>query len=129
MDMCRQASFLSKHHEVATFVQNNIPFVLEAKSSDNDQTEWIAVSINATKIINVYHPSPSALDTSQFPSVTPHFIISGDLYCHHENWGYPDSNPNRDRLEDWCSNNDLHKLFDPKQPPSFHSRTEVLTQI
>ena len=30
-------------------------------------------------------------------------------------------NPSRDQHADWCSNNDVHILFDPKQPPSFHS--------
>ena len=94
---------------------------MEAKSTENDQIEWIAVSINDTKMINIYHPPPLALDTPLFPSVIPCFIISGDLNCRHENWGYPDSNPNGDQLADWCSNNDLHTLFDPKQPPSFHS--------
>ena len=106
----------SKHHETATFVCKYIPFVVEAKSSENDQTEWIAVSISDTNIINIYHPPPAALNISQFLSVTSHFIFSGDLDCCHENLVHPDLNLNGDHLADWYLHNKPHTLFDSKEP-------------
>ena len=66
-------------------------------------------------------PSSAALDCHSLPAVSEQFILSGDLNCRHESWGYPDSNQNGNQLADWCSANDLSVIYDPKQPPSFHS--------
>ena len=111
----------SKHHGIATFIKNNINFSHIGNSEEEDPTEWIAIKIGHVEITNVYHPPPAIFDPSCLPAVSEQFILSGDLNCRHETWGYPNANSNGENLANWVSLNNLVTLFDPKQPASFHS--------
>ena len=114
------AATFSKHHGIATFVRNNIKFEHVCNSANDDITEWTTTQIMDIIVTNVYHPpTPAILDPTKLPLTRDHHIISGDFNCHHELWGYSDNNKNGRTLANWCSNNNLTILFDPKQPASF----------
>jgi len=111
----------SEHHGIATFVRSSILFSLVGYSNAGEPNQWITITINGICISNVYHPPPAFLNVSLLPSASDQCIISGDFNCRHENWGYQDSNQNGNRLADWSCTNNLHTLYDPKQPASSQS--------
>jgi len=114
-----------EHHGIAAFVRSSISFSLVGYSNAGDPTQWITITINGICILNVYHPPPAVLNVSLLPSASDQCIISRDFNCRHENWGYPDSNQNGNLLADWSCTDNLHTLYDPKQPASFQSEMEL----
>ena len=58
---------------------------------------------------------------SALPLVQAPAIYAGDFNCQHTDWGYSPTTPDRETLCEWASNTNAQLLFDPKEPPSFHS--------
>ena len=114
------AQILNKQHGLATFVRQDIEWSLEAQSEDDSQLEWLAVKVQDVTIINKYKPPPTHLTRASLPVVNLPGIYAGDFNCHHE-WGYSRSNNDGTCLVEWASANNLTRLYNPKEPDSFHS--------
>ena len=79
----------------------------------------IAAVIDGVRIVNVYKP-PLAMFTG-LPAFAHPTIYADDFNCQHNDWGYSYTTRNGDALSDWASESDLSRLYNNKNPPSFHS--------
>ena len=79
---------LNRIHGLATFVHERLKCTLVDQSPFTSETEWLCVDVDGYKIVNVYKPPPTPLQTSDLP-VFPHPVLySSDFNCPHVNWGY-----------------------------------------
>ena len=115
------ASTRSDTHGIATFVQHQLKWHELGSSDDDSSLEWAATEVEGVTIANVYKPPPYRLKPDEIPLFTKPCIYAGDFNCRSTTWGYCSTNLDGTSLEDWASAGDLHLLYDPKQPGSFHS--------
>ena len=111
----------SKQHGIATFVRSDIGWSALRQSPPNADTEWIATKVQETTVVNVYKPPPTRLSPTSLPVYAAPAVYAGDFNCHHTDWGYKHTTRDGETLTDWASNAGATLLFDPKEPPSFHS--------
>ena len=79
---------LNRIHGLAAFVHERLKWTLVDQSPFTSETEWLCVDVDGYKIVNVYKPPPTPLQTTNLP-VFPHPVkYSGDFNCPHVNWGY-----------------------------------------
>ena len=71
------------------------------------------MAVNGYKIVNVYKPLPTQLQSLDLP-VIPH-------PCHHADWGYEDNSSDSECLAGWASINCLALLYNAKDADSFYS--------
>ena len=114
-------SILSRHHGIATFVRSDLGWAATGQSPPGASVEWLSTRIQATSVVNVYKPPPSTLTVSALPLIQAPAIYAGDFNCQHTDWGYSHTTPDGETLCEWASNANAQLLFDPKEPPSFHS--------
>ena len=94
-------SSLSRKHGLATFVHERLRYTLLDQSPPTLEIEWLCVDVDGYKIVNVYQPPPTRLQTLDLP-VFPHpCLYAGDFNCRHADWGYDDNSPDGDRVLDW----------------------------
>ena len=85
------------------------------------EIEWLCVDIDGYKIVNVYKPPPTRLQSLDLP-VFPHPCLSaGDFNCRHADWGYDDNITDGECLDDWAIINCLALLYNAKDAASFYS--------
>ena len=71
-------SCLNRIHGLATFVHERLKWTLVDQSPFTSETEWLRVDVDGYKIVNVYKPPPTPLQTTDLP-VFPHPVLySGD---------------------------------------------------
>ena len=64
-------SSLSRKHGLATFVHERLRYTLLDQSPLTLEIEWLCVDVDGYKIVNVYKPPPTQLQTLDLP-VYPH---------------------------------------------------------
>ena len=64
-------SSLSRKHGLATFVHERLRYTLLNQSQLTSEIEWLCVDVDGYKIVNVYKPPPTRLQTLDLP-VFPH---------------------------------------------------------
>ena len=73
----------SRKHGLATFVHERLRYMLLDQSSPTSEIEWLCVDVDGYKIVNVYKPPPTRLQTLDLP-VYPHpCLYAGDFNCRH----------------------------------------------
>ena len=78
-------SSLSRKHGLATFVHEQLRYMLSDESPATSEIEWLCVDVDGYKIVNVYKPPPTRLRTLDLP-VFPHpCLYAGDFNCRHAN--------------------------------------------
>ena len=76
-------SSLSRKHGLATFVHERLRYTLLDQSPPTSEIEWLCVDVDGYKIVNVYKPPPTRLQTLDLP-VYPHpCLYAGDFNCRH----------------------------------------------
>ena len=91
------------------------------QSPPTSEIEWLCVDVDDYKIVNVYKPLPTRLQTLDL-LVFPHpCLCTGDFNCRHADWGYDDNSPNDECLAGWASINCLALLYNAKDTASFYS--------
>ena len=81
----------------------------------------MCVDVDGYKIINVYKPPPTQLQTSDL-LVFPHpCLYDGDFNCPHADWSYVANSVDRECLAGLENINNLALLYNPKDSVSFHS--------
>ena len=84
-------SSLSRKLGLATFVYKQLRHTLLDQSPPTSQIEWVCVDVDGYKIVNVYKPPPTRLQTLDLP-VFPHpCLYAGNFNCCHADWGYDDN--------------------------------------
>ena len=74
-------SSLSRKHGLATFVHERLRYTLLDQSPPTSEIKWLYVDVDGYKIVNVYKPSPTRLQTLDLP-VFPHpCLYAGDFNC------------------------------------------------
>ena len=72
-------SSLSRKHSLATFVHERLRYTLLDQSPPTSEIEWLCVDVDGYKIVNVYKPPPTRLQTLDLP-VFPHLCLyAGDF--------------------------------------------------
>lgn len=116
------AALHSPVHGIATYIQNNID---EYDIIFNDKYGDVfvsAININGTTIINIYKPPSSVWPDNVLPVFEDPCVYSGDLNCHHTQWGYRFNDNDGELLLDWANNNSFELIFDAKDKKSFFSK-------
>ena len=67
-------SSLSRKHGLATFVRERLRYTLLDQSPLTSEIEWLCVDVDGYKIVNVYKPPPTRLQTLDLP-VYPHSVF------------------------------------------------------
>ena len=102
------------------FLHERLKWTLVDQPPFTSETEWLCVDVDGYKIVNVYKPPPTPLQTTDLP-VFPHPVLySGDFNCPHVNWGYSSNSADGECLVAWASLNGLVPLHDPKDMATFH---------
>ena len=110
---------LSRKHGLAKFVYERLRYTLLDQSTS--KIEWLCVDVDGYKIVNVYKPPPTRLQTLDLP-VFPHLCLNaGDCNCSHADWIYDDNSPDGECLAGWASINCLALLYNAKDAASFYS--------
>ena len=91
-------SSLSRKYGLVTFVHERLRYTLLDQSPLTSKIEWLCVDVDGYKIVNIYKPPPTQLQTLDLP-VFPHpCLYDGDFNCRHADWGYDDNSPNGECL-------------------------------
>ena len=70
-------SSLSRKHGLATFVHERLRYMLLNQSPPTSEIEWLCVDVDGYKIVNVYKPPPTRLQTLDLPVfLTPVFTLA-----------------------------------------------------
>ena len=110
-------SFLSRKHGLATFVYEQLRYMLLDQSPPTSEIEWLCVNVDGYKIISVYKPPPTQLRSLVLP-VFPYPC----LYAGNFNYlSYDDNSPDGECLDGWASINCLALPYDAKDAASFYS--------
>ena len=114
-------SFLSRKHGLTTFVHKLLRNMLLDQSPLTSEIEWLCVDVDGCKIVNIYKPLPTRLQTLDLP-VFPHpCLYAGDFNCCHADWGYNDNSLDGECLAGWASINCLVLLYNTKDAARFYS--------
>ena len=109
---------LHPKHGRATYVRCNITEAAHVVSTPHCD----AVRVGGFHIANIYKPPSERWDSLNPIPILPHpAILVGDFNSHHPDWGYQESDPDGDQLQNWSSCNDFHLVHDSKQRGTFHS--------
>ena len=114
-------STLSRKHALAMFVYKQQKHMLLNQSPPTLDIEWPCVDVDGYKIVNVYKPPPTRLQSLDLP-VFPHPCLSaGDFNRRYADWGYDENSPDGECLAGWASINCLALLYNAKDAASFYS--------
>jgi len=69
----------SKHHGLATFIKDDVPWSPAGQSEDDVEVEWIATKLQESTVVNVYKPPPSRLEQDSLPDVPAPAVYAGDF--------------------------------------------------
>lgn len=109
---------LHPKHGRATYVRCDITEAAHVVSTPHCD----AIRVGGFHIANVYKPPSERWDSSTpIPNLPHPAVLVGDFNSHHSDWGYQESNPDGDQLQNWSSCNDFHLVHDAKQRGTFHS--------
>ena len=118
-------SCLNRIHGLATFVHERLKWTLVDQSPFTSETEWLCVDVDGYKIVNVYKPPPTPLQTTDLPAFTHPVLYSDDFNCPHVNWGYSSNSTDGECLVARASLvaciQPAAPLHDPKDTATFHS--------
>ena len=85
------AGSLSRKHGLATFVHEQLRYMLLDQSPPTSKIEWLCVDIDGYEIVNVYKPPLKQLRSLDLPVFTHLCLYAGDFSCHHADWGSDDN--------------------------------------
>ena len=91
------------------------------QSPSTSEIEWLCVDVDGYKIVNIYKPPPTRLQTLDLPVFLHPCLYAGDFNCHHANWSYDDNSLDSECLAGWASINCLALLYNAKDAASFYS--------
>ena len=117
------ASTLSITHSTTNMVDvsSSISDAIHVSSSSH----WDVTRVGGYHIVNIYKPpSEHWSHTHPLPTLPhgPHpAILVGNFNSHHPDWGYQDTDQDRESFMDWASTNDLLLVYDTKQRGTFCS--------
>ena len=113
-------SSLSRKHGLATFVHVRPRYTLLDQSPPTSEIQWLSVDINGHKIVNVYKPPPTRVQSLNLP-VFPHpCFYASDFNCRHADWDSDNNSPDGECLTGWASINCLALLYNAKDAASFY---------
>ena len=93
---------LSRKHGLATFVHEQLKWILFDQSPPTSETEWLCVDVDGYKTVNVYKPPPICLQVSDLPVFTHPCLYAGDFNCQHVDWGYDANSADGKCLVGWA---------------------------
>ena len=76
-------SNLSRNHNLATFVHNQMKWSLVDQSPDQIETEWLCIDVVGYKIVNVYKLPCLLLTPTTIPTFPHPSLYVGDFNCQH----------------------------------------------
>ena len=80
-------SSLSRKHGLATFVHERLRYTLLDQSPPTSEIEWLCLDLDGYKIVNVYKPPPTLLQSLDFPLFSHPCLYAGDFNCRSVDWG------------------------------------------
>ena len=91
------------------------------QSLSTSEIEWLCVDVDGYKIVNIYKPPPTQLQSLDLPVFRQPCLYAGDFNCRHADWGYNDNSPDSECLASSASINCLALLYNAKDTASFNS--------
>ena len=92
-------SSLSRKHGFATFVYNRLSYTLLYHSTPTSEIKWLWVDVDGYKMVNVYRPPPTRLQSLDLPVFLHRCLYAGDFKCRHVDWGYNDNSADCECLD------------------------------
>ena len=114
-------SSLSRKPGRVTFVHEQLRYTLLDQSPPTSEIEWLCVNVDGYKIVNVYKPPQSRLQSPDLLVFSHPCLYAGDFNYRHADWVYDDNSPDGECLAGWASINCLSLLHDAKDVASFYS--------
>ena len=114
-------SVLSRTHDLAMFVHEQLEWSLVDQSPELSEIEWLCVDVTGCKIINVFKPPRSRFTPTAMPMFKHPTLYVGHFNCQHVNWGYNKTSPDGESLDSWATSNNLGLLYDPNKTATFFS--------
>ena len=111
-------SVLSRKHDLATFVHEQLEWALVNQSPEKSEAEWLCRDVAGYKIINVYKPSRWRLTPTAIPTFPHPSRYAGDFNCQHVNWGYRKTSDG-ESLDSLTPTNNLELMYNPMGAASF----------
>lgn len=106
---------------VVTYTQENLSNVRVIYNSSTNNISILAIKISDLTIVNIYKPPNVNWLDSVIPTFDHPCLYIGDFNSHHFLWGYRTNCSNGAKLMDWCDENNLQIIFNPKDKGTFHS--------
>ena len=122
-------SSLRRKHGLATFVHERQRYTLLDQYLLISDIEWLCVDVDGYKIVNVYKPPPTrlqSLDLLMFPHPC---LYAEDFYFRYADWGFDDNSPDGECLAGWAIINCLVLLYNAKDAASFIPAAGTLAPI
>ena len=108
-------------HGRPTFVHERLNWTLCSQSPSSSDTEWLGMHLDGYKIIKIYKPPPTRLQTSDQP-VFPHpRVYGGEINSPHSDWGYKNSGAEGDSMVTRTNSNNRAFFYNPNDTTSYHS--------
>ena len=108
-------------HGIACYTKQGINARALQQSPANSAIEWCTKEALGTTFCNIYKPPPAELEISFLPTIPVNSFVCGDFNCRNIKWGYSNTDRNGSVASDWAESNNLHLLFDNKDPRTFYS--------
>ena len=109
---------LSRKHGLATFVDEQLKWILFDQSPPTLETEWLCVDVDGYQTVNVYKHPPICLQVSHLP-VFPHPCpYAGDFNCKHVDRGYDAKSADGECLVGWAIPTILPHSIAQRMPPA-----------
>ena len=110
---------------VLTLVKHGIPAVQTAESADGD-LEYITIKAflqeEELHISNCYSSPSRKLHLHTLHLFAENHLITGDFNGHSPAWGYDNTDPRGEEIQDWMMDNQLILINKPTDTPSYFSR-------
>ena len=97
----RAGSSLSRKHGPATFVDERLRYTLLDQSPPISEIQWLCVDVDGYKIVNVYKPPPTRLQSLDLPVFPYPCLYPVNFNCGHADWCYDDTIPDGECLAGW----------------------------
>ena len=103
------------------FLSMSLRYTLLDQSPPTLEIKWLCVDIDGYKIVNVYKPAPTWLQSLDLPEFPHPCLYAGHFNCCHADWGYNNNSLDGECLAGWASINCFAFLYNAKDASSFCS--------
>ena len=112
--------FVHKRLRLDQSLLDESPPTLWDQSPPTSEIKWLCVNLDGYKIVNVYNPPQTRLQSIYLPVFLYSCLYTGKFECLNVDWGYNNKSPYGECLAGWTVINSLALLYNAKNIASFY---------